>query len=341
LVSIPNGSRRCSLTNDANNSQSAGLQSPHPWRGYFYIAAAALCWGISANSGKAVFSGHSLWGLPPLQPLDVQILSQSRVTIAFLVLASLLLLLRGKKAFAIGRADALRCMGLGVLGVAPANYFYYYAISATSVSIAIIVQYTAPVWVLLYMVSRGYERVTLARVFAVAAAVLGIALVIGIVGQQGVHLVWMGVVASLLAAFSFCFYTVYGRTLLGSHDRWQVIAYALLGASLFWVIVNPPWKIAAAHYSSQQWIFMAAFAFSSMLIPFSFYYAGLRHLDPTRTIVTSCLEPVFTILIAATFLGEHLGVWQIIGIVLVLAATVVVQAPTTSSVISKKTPVSV
>jgi len=232
--------------------------------------------------------------------------------------------------------DALRCMALGVLGVAGANFFYYYAISVTSVSVAIIVQYTAPVWVLLYMVSRGYEKATFPRILAVAAAVLGIALVIGIVGEHGVQLVWKGVAASLLAAFSFCFYTVYGRKLLGSHDRWQVIAYALLGTSLFWIVVNPPWKIAAAHYSREQWIFLSVFAFTSMLIPFSFYYAGLRHLDPTRTIVTSCLEPVFTILIAATFLQEHLGWLQVLGIVLVLAATVVVQAPQAAPVTANR-----
>ncbi|HTC93895.1 MAG TPA: DMT family transporter [Terriglobales bacterium] len=308
----------------------------HPWRGYFYIAAAALCWGVSANFGKAMFSGRSILGLPPIRRLDVQILSQGRVTISFLVLATLLLLMRGTRAFAMSTGDALRCMALGVLGVAGANYFYYYAISVTSVSVAIIVQYTAPVWVLLYMVSRGYEKATLPRILAVAAAVLGIALVIGIFGEHGVQLVWKGVAASLLAAFSFCFYTVYGRTLLGSHDRWQVIAYALLGTSLFWIVVNPPWKIAAAHYSREQWIFLSLFAFTSMLIPFSFYFAGLRHLDPTRTIVTSCLEPVFTILIAATFLQEQLRWLQILGIVLVLAATVVVQAPQAGEVTEEK-----
>ena len=274
-----------------------------------------------------MFSGRSILGLPPVRRLEVQVLSQGRVTIAFFVLAALLLLVRGRRALAMSAGDALRCMMLGVLGVAGANFFYYYAISVSSVSVAIIVQYTAPVWVLLYMVTRGYERATLPRILAVAAAVLGIALVIGIVGEHGVQLVWKGVAASLLAAFSFCFYTIYGRKLLGAHDRWQVIAYALLGTSLFWIVVNPPWKIAAAHYSREQWIFLTVFAFTSMLIPFSFYFAGLRHLDPTRTIVTSCLEPVFTILIAATFLQEHLGWLQILGIVLVLTATVVVQAP--------------
>jgi drug/metabolite transporter (DMT)-like permease len=286
-----------------------------------------LCWGISANLGKAVFSGRSLLGFPPVQQLDVQILSQARVTISFLVLAILLLLVRGKRAYAISVGDGVRCMVLGVLGVAGSNFFYYYAIKVTSVSIAIIVQYTAPVWVLLYMVSRRYERLTAARVVAVGAALAGIVLVIGIRDVQTGHLAWMGVLASLLAAFSFSFYNVYGRRLLAAHDRWQVIAYALLGTTLFWIVLNPPWKIAAAHYSRAQWIFLTVFAFTSMLVPFSFYYAGLRHLDPTRAIVTSCLEPVFTILIAATFLAERLGWLQVLGIVLVLAATVVVQRP--------------
>ena len=286
-----------------------------------------MCWGISANLGKAVFSGRGLFGLPPIERLDVEILSQARVTISFFVLAILLLLTRGKRAYAMSAGDGLRCMALGVLGVAGSNFFYYYAIKVTSVSIAIIVQYTAPVWVLLYMVSRRHERLTAARVLAVGAALAGIVLVIGIHDIERGQLAWRGVAASLLAAFSFSFYNVYGRRLLVVHDRWQVIAYALLGTSLFWIVLNPPWKIVAAHYSREQWIFLSVFAFTSMLIPFSFYYAGLRHLDPTRAIVTSCLEPVFTILIAATFLAERLGWLQVLGIVLVLAATVVVQAP--------------
>lgn len=338
--------RRCSLNSRATDpslevkqniapesSQVSAKQplksslTPHPWLGYFYIAAAALCWGLSANSGKAMFGGHSIFGLGPVQRLDVTILSQSRVTISFLVLATVLLVTRGRRTVAMSAGDVLRCMVLGVLGVVGSNYFYYYAISVTSVSIAIIVQYTAPVWVLLYMVARRYQRLTLARVSAVGAALAGVALVIGIGDIQSGHLAWRGVGASLLAAFSFCFYNIYGRRLVAVHDRWQVIAYALLGASVFWIVINPPWKIVAARYSSAQWIFLVLFAFMSMLIPFSFYYAGLRYLDPTRAIVTSCLEPVFTILIAAAFLAERLGPLHVVGIVLVLTATIVVQMP--------------
>jgi drug/metabolite transporter (DMT)-like permease len=98
-----------------------------------------------------------------------------------------------------------------------------------------------------------------------------------------------------------------------------------LAASVFWMVINPPWKIMAAHYSPAQWLFLGVFSLFSMLIPFSFYFAGLRHLDPTRAIVTSCLEPIFAILIAAVALGETVRPLQSVGMIMVLAAIVIVQ----------------
>ena len=101
----------------------------------------------------------------------------------------------------------------------------------------------------------------------------------------------------------------------------------MLGAAVFWLIIHSPRQIIAAHYSRGQWIFMIVFAFLSMLIPYSCYFSGLRYLDATRAIVTSCLEPVFTILIAAALLDEAFGALQAMGMVIVLAATIVIQLP--------------
>ena len=106
-----------------------------------------------------------------------------------------------------------------------------------------------------------------------------------------------------------------------------MLLYAILSASLFWIVVNPPWKIAAAHYAGSQWLFLLGFSLISVLGPFSLYFAGLQHLEPTRAIVVSCLEPVFSIVLAAIALGEVLRFLQTAGIVLVLVAIVVVQMP--------------
>lgn len=303
------------------------LKTTHPFRGYLYIATATLFWAVSATMGRAVFTGRLLFHGSTFGSIDPLILSQSRTTLSLLFLLPILLLRRGWASLKLSRSDLGRLALLGVFGLAGANYFYYLAIQKTNVATAITVQYTAPVWVLVYMVVRGFQKPTVQKLAAVALAVIGIAIAIGPFRYAGSPLSALGVVAALLAAFSYAFYNIRGHSMVVRHDQWKVMFYMMLAAAAFWMILNPPWKIIAAHFSSTQWLFLAVFSVTSMLIPFSFYFAGLQYLEPTRAIVTSCLEPVFSILIAAIVLGETVRPVQSAGMVMVLAAIVIVQLP--------------
>lgn len=298
----------------------------HPVRGYLYIATATLLWGVAASLGRAAFTGRLLPAGQRLQ-IDPLILSQSRTSFSFLVLLPTLVIQRGWRRMKLPAADFGRFVLLGVLGVAASNYFYYLAIQKTNVATAIILQYTAPVLVLLYMVACGRQKATVQRVSAVALAVVGSVLAIGVVGTGGLRLNPVGVAAGMLAAASFSFYNVGGHNILARYDRWIVLMYTTMSAAGFWLVANPPWKLVAAHYSSMEWSFLLVFAVVSFLAPFSFYFAGLQHLEPTRAIVSSCLEPVFSIVIAAAGLGEGVRPAQVVGIVVVLAAIVLVQLP--------------
>jgi DME family drug/metabolite transporter len=251
----------------------------HPLRGYFYIATAAFLWGVAAPLGRAAFTGRLLPNGQSLGAIDPLILSQSRATFSLLILSVVLLAVRGPRRLQIPVADVRRIFLLGVLGVAASNYFYYVAIQRTNVATAITLQYTAPVWVLLYTVARGLQKPTLQRIAAVGLAVTGIFLVIGIFGAGGFRLDAIGVAAALLAALSFAFYNVGGHSILARYDRWTVLLYTLISASLFWMVVNPPWKIVAAHYGGSQWLFLLVFSLISVLGPFSFYFAGLQQLS--------------------------------------------------------------
>ncbi len=301
--------------------------APSPLRGYVYIGSAAFLWGVSATMGRAAFTGHLLPGGASLGNIDPLILSQSRATLSFAVLLPVMLARRGSSLLRVPGRDLLQFFLLGILGVAVSNYFYYVAIKRTNVATAIILQYTAPVWVLLYTAIREAKRPSARRSGAVALAVAGCALAVGLVGSGGFRMDTLGVAAALLAAFSFAFYNVGGHKVLARYDRWIVLLWVLAATSIFWLIVNPPWKVIAAHYGWQQWGFMLVFSLLSVLGPFSCYFAGLQHLEPTRAIVASCLEPVFSILIAALVLGELLRPIQTLGILLVLIAIVMIQLP--------------
>jgi DME family drug/metabolite transporter len=311
---------------EATTSVSVNTTRRHSYRGYVYIAAAAFAWGISATLGRAAFSGRLLpeSGIAKINPL---ILSQCRTTFSFLALLLILIPRRGVSALRLPWRDIAKIFVLGLAGVAASNYFYYLAIQRTNVATAIIVQYTAPVWVLIYMVARGKERPTPAKMSSVILALFGIVLVIGLFGQGRLQLDSLGLTAAIIAAFSFSFYNIGGHSLLERLDRWTVLLYTTISASLFWLVVNPPTRIIAAHYSPAAWTFLVIFALLSVLVPFSFYFAGLQHLEPTKAIIVSCLEPVFSILIAAIALHEVVGPLQAVGVLMVLAAIVVVQRP--------------
>jgi len=282
-----------------------------------------------------MFTGRLSGGAHVLRAIDPLILAQSRSTIALLILAPILLL-RNRSSLRVRGSHLAQFFLLGIVGLAGSNYLYYFAIEKTTVATAIVLQYVAPVWVLLYMLTRRLQRPTALRISGVLLAVVGCAFAVGEVAAHG-SFPWLvisgvrfnpsGVVAAELAAITFAFYNVYGQHLLQIYQRWTVLVYSLLGAAVFWLLVNPPWKIVAQHYSSGQWLFMLVFSIASMLIPFSLYFTGLQHLDPTRAIVTACLEPVWAILLTAMILGELVSPTQVVGIVVVLAATILIQRP--------------
>ena len=312
MASIPSDSNKC-FNLDARKIE-----------GYLLIAAAAFCYGASAALGKAVFNGTQWVRGAGIDPL---ILSQTRSSFALLVLIPIALLMRGGAAFRTDRRTLLKCAAMGVLGICGANFFYYYAIAKSTVATAITVQYTAPVWVYAYMMVAGKDRASWIRSIAVLLAFLGCGLVALTGTEAQIRVSVIGIVAALGAAFSYSFYNVIGSDLLKSASQWLVLFYTLLSASLFWLIVNPPWRVVARHYSSREWLFLFGFAMFSMLLPLALYLAGLRLLDPTSAIVTSCLEPVFASLLAAMFVGERLSALQIVGIALVLSQSVMIQLP--------------
>ena len=275
-------------------------------------------------TGKLPLAGETI------HPIDPLILSQTRTSFSLLVLLPMLVGRQGWQRIKLPRPDLIQCLVLGMLGVAASNYFYYVAIQKTSVAIAIILQYTAPVWVLLYVVARGQQKLSLQKVAAVGVALAGIALTIGIMGAKTaspLRLDSYGFLAAMLASFSFAFYNVGGHRILARYDRWRVLVWTLISASVFWLLVNPPWRVLAAHYAPAQWTFLFVFSMISVLGSFSLYFLGLQYLEPTRAIIASCLEPVFSILLAAALLGESLRPIQTLGIVLVLSAIVIVQLP--------------
>ncbi|MEW6511568.1 MAG: EamA family transporter [Bacteroidota bacterium] len=281
------------------------------FRGYLMVAGAALFWGVSATAAKALLA----------QGLDTVLLVQTRATFAAAAMAGYLALAR-PALLRVRREDLWRLALLGTVGVAGSNITYYFTIREGSVAIAILLQYTAPLLVMAYAAWRKEEQLTPGKVMAALIAIGGCYLAVG--GATGIEggVSPAGLVSGILSAFTFGFMTVYTRHMLARYSVWTVTCYALIAASLFWLVVNPPWNIPSHSPGPSLWMILAGFAVVSVLIPHTLFFGGLRHVVASRAIIVSTLEPVIAIVSAALFVGELLQAPQIGGAVLVIGAIV-------------------
>jgi drug/metabolite transporter (DMT)-like permease len=278
-------------------------------RGVLMIIGAASLWGVSATAAKALLNQH----------LDPVLVVQSRVTFSVIILLLYVLLFR-PHFLHVRLRDLWKFALLGCIGVAGTNFTYYYTIRESTVATAILIQYTAPLFVMLYAVWSKEERFTTAKVSATLLSLAGCFLAVGGYDRSVLTITPVGIVTGIASILGFAFLTIFTRSILRTHNVWTMTFYSILFASLFWLVVNPPWVIARAGVELPTWGALFLLAVFSLLIPHTLFFSALRWIVPSRAIITSALEPIVAIGSAALLLGELLEPLQVIGAVLVLAA---------------------
>jgi len=283
-------------------------------RGYIMILAASLFWGLSATAAKILLN----------RDLDTILLVQTRVTFSFLLLVTWQILFR-RNVLRVAVRDLWRFALLGIVGIAGSNFTFYFTIRESTVATAILLQYTAPLLVMAYGTLAGEESVTPVKLIAATVSLAGCVLAVGAYDAAVLHITPLGLFTGIASAFVFAFMVIYPRHVMRRYSLWTLTTYALGFAALFWMAVNPPWRIAAASPDGTTWLTLLALSVCSVLIPHSLYFAGLRHVMPSRAIITSTFEPVVAIVSAALVVQELLTPVQVCGAVLVLSAVALLQ----------------
>ncbi|HSQ74111.1 MAG TPA: EamA family transporter [Bacteroidota bacterium] len=278
-------------------------------RGILMIIGAAVLWGASATAAKALLN----------QRLDPVLVVQSRVTFSLILLLIYFLLFR-PQFLHVGLNELWKFALLGCIGVAGTNFTYYYTIRESTVATAILIQYTAPLVVMLYAVWSKQERFTIAKFSAMLLSLLGCFLAVGAYDRAVLTITPAGMVTGIASILGFAFLTIFTHYVLRTHSVWTMTFYSVLFATLFWLVVNPPWAVAQAGVQLPVWGALFLLAVFSLLIPHTLFFGALRWIEPSRAIITSTLEPIVAIVSAGIILGEVLDPPQAIGAVLVLAA---------------------
>ena len=277
------------------------------FRGYLMVLGAAASWGIAATGAKALLN----------QELHPFLLAQARVTISLGLLAGGLGITR-PDLLRVKRHQLWRLALLGIVGMAGANVTYYITMRESTVATAILLQYAAPLLVMLYALISREERLTMSRVLPGLLAVGGCYFALG--GWSATAVSAPALVMGILSAFCFGFLTVFTRHADQGLNTLTVTLYAIGFAALFWAVEMVVTARQIPPLTPGTWGALVLLAVVSILIPYLLFFAGLRRIGPTQAVVCATLEPIVAIGSAALFLGESLTPPQIAGAAVVIAA---------------------
>ena len=309
--------------------QSVG-SSPNRTRGYLLAALAAACWATGGLTAKWLFTPVDAapegWRVQPLGiGVDPMALSGGRALAAFLILGAYLLFAR-RTEMAVRPRELPFLAVFGVVGLAAVHFTYFKTISLTSVATAILLEYLAPIIVLVVSVALLRERLTWVLPAGVALSVTGCALVVGALGGEGLEVSAAGIMWGLLSAVFFATYSLMGTYAAGRFSPWKLLFWGLGFATLFWLAILGPSKVLGVFAEPSTALAVVYVAVMSTIVPFAAFLQALHYIEPTRATITATLEPVLAGLAAFVLFGEALTPTQLAGGALVILAIFVVQS---------------
>ena len=246
-----------------------------------------------------------------------------RVFFAFLMMAAACLDKYGPKALRIDRRTLLVCVLLGLVCHGIYNIFYSTAVTLSGVSVSAVLLNIAPVFTLLFSALLFGERLTVTKALAIAINILGCALT-ATNGQLDLKtLSVVGVLCGVASGVCYALTSIFGRLASGGTNAVAMSMYSYFFASIFLALWNRPWQ-GEVHLSGNILIWGFLYALIPTAIAYALYYQGLQSIpDTSKVPVISSIEAVIAAVTGVVIYRERLGLFSIIGMVLVLASIAV------------------
>lgn len=196
-----------------------------------------------------------------------------------------------------------------------------------SSGIASTINFMYPVIVAICMMFFFGEHKSWVDMVAIAASIFGVYLLASgdslIVENGNTQL---GLTCSLISAFSFAAYYILMKRLKA--DKIEVVKFTtwiMILSAVYFIICAFIFEGKLTMITGgKNWLYILGLGLWSTMISNFTGVKAVRRIGPTLTSILGALQPVTAVVLGVAFLGEHLYLKSMIGILLILAAVTVV-----------------
>jgi len=277
------------------------------------VLAAGIFWG---NTGLFVKT-LSACGLETMQ------LSVIRLSVAALCYSGIMFF-KDRSRFRIKLKDLWMFVAVGVICMALFNATYFYTIVNGGASVAVVLLYTAPIFVVLISIPLFQERLNKRTVIAVLLTLLGCVFVTGFAGSVE-KLTPAVIVVGVSAGLCYSLYTILGKVAMRTYKGETFTMYAFIFGACASVFMCDAGEAVQILFSSPKTLLLGiGMGLVGAVAPYFLYTYGLRYLESGRAATIAAIEPVVGSVIGMVIFKESHEFAKILGIVMILAAIVII-----------------
>ena len=282
-------------------------------KGALLIILAGTCWGVIS-----IFINYlSDAGLGEMQ------ISFLRQLFAVLVFA-LIMLARDRAKFRIPLKDLGLLMLVGLVNGVMFNFLYFYTIVHSRASIAVVLLYTSPVFVMILARVFFKEKITGLKFIALLLTVIGCVLVTGVIGE-GYTPPPAAILTGVLTGLAYALNNILTSAAVKKNDPLTVTFYTLFFSFLF-LIPFSGWNSLTSLCGANPMILLVAFLMCivTAVLAQYFFSVGLGLIESGKAAIYGATEPIVGSLVGILIFHEESNFMKIAGIIMVIAAILLI-----------------
>lgn len=276
------------------------------------VIIAGVLWGFLGTFNK-ILTGY---GLGSLQIQSIRVVFSALIFLLILAIYRPALL-------KIRIRDLWMFVGTGVISTFFFGVCYFYTGIHSETSIAVVLLYTSPVFVMLMSALFFKEQITRRKVAALLMTFIGCVLVAGLSGGSA-NLTPFTLMTGLASGFFYALYSIFGKYALEKYETLTVTAYTFFCAavvSLPLAGIGQILDIYKTHPAAIGWSFCVSFM--STVLTYFLYSWGLKRMESGKAAVLVTTEPLVGAVLGIALFHESHGILKILGMALILGAIVV------------------
>lgn len=288
------------------------------YRGEFYLVIGAI-----------FFSFNGVIVTLVLDHMTTFRLAQVRAIGTFFLLF-LITFIQDRKSLKAERREIPTLIFYGIFGYAMVQLGYFIGIAqGVPLSLVLILEFTAPIWIVLWIKFVRKTEVAKDMWVAIALALFGLILVAKV--WQGFAFDLIGTLGAIGAAMALAIYFLMSQSQGMKRSAQAMVVWGMGFAGLFWSLVLPIWNFPTeiftteinlqgrfSDYSAPGWLLIAYIIIFGTMVPYLFVVGGIRRLSASTSSVIGMLEPVIAGVFAWVWLSQSWSAIQLLGGAIVL-----------------------